>query len=104
MISVANKIVKEEVQETIFIYNIKPNDIQAKQKDLKSLDALFKMETSNTERVEEEEQQVIPDNQDALQGQLCPAKPSLDSDKHQQTARNFGKEKYVNKTSQMKVN
>ena len=103
MISVANKIVKDEVQETIFLYNIKPNDIQAKQKDLKSLDALLRMETSNTGRVEEE-QQFIPGNQDALQGQLCPAKPSLDSDKHQQTARNFGKEKYVNKTSQIKVN
>ena len=95
---------KDEVQENIFLYNIKLNDIQAKQRNLKSLDVLLKMETSNIVRVEEEEEQVIPDNQDTSQLQVSSAKPSLDSDKHQQTARNFGKEKYVNKTSQMKVN
>ena len=45
-----------------------------------------------------------PDNQDTLQVQVCPAKPSPDSAKHQQPAGNFDKEKDVSKTSQVKVN
>ena len=71
-------------KKNIFLYNIKPNDIQATQKDLKSPDALLKMKSSNKVRVEEEENKLslitrIPYKYKSVQLSLVQIVPNINN-------------------------